>query len=313
MRKLVAIVLFCLHLFGADCDHCAQKFKDATLVHEGTKQLYVGDQTAIGATPMQGAIYNRFFHIYLVNGVSSSQKIELKYPYKEKEGGLYTHSDHVQTVAIDRGCALRYFGQVDKPLKPLSIITGICCDVMGIANSELAVIDAKYLQDFIDRKSDTYGDLGVRFNQKMEVVSINPYYASKLQVADRVLGYRDICALEDAILFATPNESMQLRIARQGSTKELQLRVRKRFGGGFVSDTFLEQFGIRFDQQLQIIKIADDSLAYQKGLRRGDRLLEIDTHAVHDAQEIKEFFTKNQKKSYNFLFDRDSFEFFVRI
>ncbi|MGM0622564.1 MAG: DUF7488 domain-containing protein [Campylobacterota bacterium] len=313
MRKFVVALLFGLNLFATDCDHCAQKFKDATLLHEGVKQLHVGSEMAIAAAPTQGAIYNKFFHIYLVSGVKGSEKITLKYPYIEQEGGLYTHTQHLNTVKIERGCALRYFGQVDKPLKPLSIVTGICCDVMGVANSKLAVIDAKYLKDFIQRKSDLYGDLGLRFNKKMEVTYINPYYTSQLKVGDRVLGYADICALEDAILLATPKERMQLRVLRQGDTKEFALRVHKRYGGGFVSDSFLEQFGIRFDEQLQIIEIANDSLAYQKGLRRGDRLLEIDTYAVQDTQEVKEFFTKNQKKSYSFLFDRDSFEFFVRI
>jgi len=308
LRALVVLFLG-LSLYATDCAHCEGKFNEAFFTYNGVKALYIGNNQAISIkNPKKNYRYNPFLHLYLIEGVSHTQSVSIKYPFAEENAGLFQKNKAPVDTRLTKQCALRKFAQSSQKAAPFSIFSGLCCDVLALSNASGAVIDAKYLNDFITRKSSIYGDIGVRFNEKLEAVHINPYYETGFQKGEKVTG-ESLCGLEEKILFAKPNSVLQI----QSSTTTKRVKVFQRKGGGFVSDTFLEQFGMQFDAKLTITYVSDNSLAKQKGFKAGDRLLQIDDKAVQTHYDVRQYLTDMPKKSYNYLIERDDFQFFIRI
>lgn len=72
------------------------------------------------------------------------------------------------------------------------------------------------------------------------------------------------------------------------------------------TDIFI-QFGIHFNENLDVIKIEPSATKY--GLKLGDRLLMIDSAAIKNLAEAK----KGMQKGKNLLFQRENFQFFVKL
>lgn len=314
MKQFVLVVLLSLGLLASDCEHCEGKFTDAFYTINTVDALYLGNQKSLTiANPGVDAVYNRFLGIYLIKGRSHSQSVDTIYPFKETKAGLFASGKINTDVNFTKQCGLREFVNVAKKIEPFSILSGICCHLLAVANQNGYLIDAKFIEDFVQKENIHYGDIGVRFNEKMEVIYINPYYATSLQVGDRVNNFGSICQLEDRIVFAKSQENISLRVNRTNQNLTYNVQVYQRFGGGLVSDTFLEQFGLRFSDNLTIIAIEDGSIAHQRGLKVGDRLLRIENHPVANANDVKGFFTYNPQSKYSYLIDRDNFQFFIEI
>jgi hypothetical protein len=309
LLRIGVVLLLGVFVYATDCAHCEGKFKEAFFTYNGVEALYIGNNQALSIkNPKKNYRYNPFLHLYLIEGVSHTQSVSIKYPFAEEDAGLFQKNKAPTDTHLTKQCALRKFAQSSQKAAPFSIFSGLCCDVLALSNASAAVIDAKYLNDFIARKSSIYGDIGVRFNDKLEAVHINPYYDTGFEKGDKVTG-ESLCGFEEKILFAKPNGVLEVTV----NAKPKRVTVFQRKGGGFVSDTFLEQFGMQFDAKLTITYVSDDSLAKQKGFKAGDRLLQIDDTAVRTQYEIRQYLTDMPKKSYNYLIERDDFQFFIRI
>jgi len=314
MRFFILVLLFAFGANALDYSHCETKFQDAFYKINGVDALYIANQKSLTIeNPGVDAIYNEFLGLYLVKGRPHFQSVNTIYPYRETKAGLFEKGSIVTEVNFTKQCGVRTFAEVEKKSAPFSILSGVCCHILAIANSDSRFIDAKFINDFLKRESLVYGDIGVRFNEKMEVVFINPYYDVSLQLGDRVINYRSICALEDKILFSKVGEHLRLQIARGNQNLQIDAQVYQRFGGGMISDTFLEQFGLQFDADLVIKSVKAGSFAYQKGLKSGDRLLEVERISVKNQEDLKRFLTLNPQSSYSYLFDRDDFQFFIEM
>jgi hypothetical protein len=68
--------------------------------------------------------------------------------------------------------------------------------------------------------------------------------------------------------------------------------------------------GIYFDEDMNVIKL--DTAASQYGLKPSDKLLQIDLESVKNQKELSQILLKNKKPS-NLLFQRDGFQFFVKL
>jgi hypothetical protein len=87
-------------------------------------------------------------------------------------------------------------------------------------------------------------------------------------------------------------------------------KTQQRYGGGQMSDTFLESKGIYLDEKLTIKSLDKEFQKY--GLLVGDRLLEVNKVGVKTQEELRSYL-ENFKDYSALLFERDNFQFFVNI
>jgi hypothetical protein len=112
------------------------------------------------------------------------------------------------------------------------------------------------------------------------------------------------------ILFSEIGSVHKVKIKRGSEILTLSTKSQNRKGGGYLNDIFLELLGISFDKNLSIIGI--DKNAQNYGLKLGDKLLQINTKEIKNEQDIFNIFD-DSKKSVNLLFERDHFQFFVKV
>ena len=101
-----------------------------------------------------------------------------------------------------------------------------------------------------------------------------------------------------------------MKIKRDSKYLNFKVKTKKRYGGGYVSDTFLEQKGIYFSQNLTILKIANEFEGY--GLKVGDRLIQVNGKKVSDTTDIRKHIS-SFKHFAILLFEREHFQFFIKI
>jgi len=203
-----------------------------------------------------------------------------------------------------------------------SIITCLCCEMYGIGIDDGKFINSKYIKNFLKTNLVFYGDIGARFDQIGSAVTvkyIDPFYNDqKLKLGDKILKINKIpinsaSSLNERILFAKEKKKIALTIVRSGKIKNIKLYIAKRYGGGFLSDTFLERYGFFFDKDLRIKEIKKDSLAQKRGVKQKDRLLSVDSKRVKSFDDVKEVLSNSKTDNHLLLFERNGFEFFVRV
>ena len=120
----------------------------------------------------------------------------------------------------------------------------------------------------------------------------------------------DAASFMRKILFSKLGTQHRIKVQRNGKVLSLKVLTQLRYGGGFVSDTYLESRGIYFDETLTIIKIKDSFKNY--GLLVGDRLIGVNGKRVSSSVALQEHIS-NYKDFSLLLLERENFQFFVKI
>ncbi len=300
-----------------DCSHCDRKYDNAAFMIGKDRAISVGGDRALMINKPENLsviAYNRFLNLYLIQSKDRKNLVEFKYPFTEKQMTLFNEKGFKDVELIKRQCGLRSFGEIDQKVKDFSILSGMCCKSFGLVSTNGKVIDSEYIKDFLKRQDALYGDIGLRFDDKMRVEYIDPYIAPQIEKGAKIQGFETLRDLEDRILFAKPGSSVKLRYEdSSGKIRTTHFSVKQRFGGGMVSDSFLERFGILFSDDLRIVWINPESKARKAGLKVGDLLKNIDLHEVSTPEEVKTFLTDTPKDRYNYMWERKGFYFFVAL
>ena len=213
---------------------------------------------------------------------------------------------------------LNSFATYSEPLLVPSLLTSSCCSLEGIVSSQ-GIIQKEYLNHFVHTKEAIYGDIGIRIEDRDSMVTVvakDPFMKDSLfQKGDVVLSYdgkkiRSASQLMREILFAKLGTKHNVKIRRGTKSFFLHATTHKRYGGGFVSDTFLESKGLYFDNDLALVKITGSFKNY--GLKLGDRLIQVNGVLIKNQEELREYI-ENFKDYSSLLFERNGFEFFVNI
>jgi PDZ domain-containing secreted protein len=112
------------------------------------------------------------------------------------------------------------------------------------------------------------------------------------------------------ILFASIGSKQKFQVKRNAKTQAFTAVTYKRYGGGCVSDTFLEEKGLYFNKQLQIIDLQKNFASY--GLKRGDKLIGVNGTTVKTEEDLQRYMAESTEFT-SLLIERDGFEFFVNI
>jgi len=199
-----------------------------------------------------------------------------------------------------------------------SILTSSCCSLEGIVTSR-GIIQKEYLYRFLHSKTSLYGDIGIRIKDDHKAVivdQIDPFMKNNPFLRyDQIIRFdkkkvKNAANLMQQILFSPLGSKHSVELIRLKKKVSFFVQIRKRYGGGLLSDTFLESKGLYFDRRLKLIKITATFKNY--GLKLGDKLIQVNGTLVKNQKELREYLQKSKDYS-SLLFERDGFQFFVNI
>ncbi len=213
---------------------------------------------------------------------------------------------------------LNHFAVFNEVVSAPSLLLNSCCSFEGIVTPR-GIIAKEYIENFLNSAKPEYADIGIRVqdrNATLYVAYADPFWKENPFMRGDILLRLDNQKIKDAasfmksVLFAKPGTLHTVKLQRDHQVLEVSVKSKKRYGGGFLSDTFLEQKGIYFDENLAITKLSTGD-AYH-GLKLGDKLVSVNGKSVNNQQEIM----KNMPHTNKFtilLFQRDDFQFFIRV
>ncbi len=262
--------------------------------------------------------HDPFLNLYLIEDRKS-----FKYPF------IINMNSAMGIASVDKKMAIEgriVKGQVglnnlatfSEPLFSLALLLNSCCSLEGIVTPR-GIIEKEYLQRFIVSEISEYGDIGIRVFDKGKRVVVqrvniflknNPFKEGDIILSLDGLKVRNSALFMKKILFSKIGKSHKIEVQRDSKKISYFIKTQKRYGGGYISDTFLEKEGIYFSENLTILRASDKLESY--GLKIGDRLIQIDGKKVSNLKDISKYISAF-KSSSNLLFQRDGFQFFIKM
>jgi len=324
LRLFVALNLLLLNLYACKGGYnsCKNKIIDSSSISTNTVQIPVKKHQRIifsRTTPNHKILkHDPFLSLYLVE-----DKKGFKYPFKINYRltlgtAVVNAKEAVEGKILKHQVGLNSFAMFSECITVPSLLLTSCCSLEGIATPE-GIIEKEYIDRFIKIKKVSYSDIGIRVEDKKKLVivnTINPFMKDNpFKVNDCILEFdgkkiKNASALMKKILFSKIGSAHKIKIKRDSKVLTLKTNSKKRYGGGYLSDTFLEFLGLSFDKNLKIVKIEEKAKKYNLNL--GDKLLQINQKNITTEAEILEIISQS-KNSTNLLFLRDDFQFFVKI
>ena len=323
-RLFTLLTLLFLNSFACQGGYnsCISKIKDSHTIQKNSlyipvakHKLLVYSQTKPDAKILK---YDPFLSLYLIE-----DRKKFPYPFDinmrlqlgtamvnekiAKEGKTLTNQIGLNRLA-------HYNTKVKRP----ALITSSCCSLEGIATGD-GVIQKEYIRRFLSKVPVGYSDIGIRVKNEKGLVLVsasNPYLKKNpFQKGDCILSHngkrvKAASTFIRDILFSKLGSTHKIKIKRNGKFLTLKVKATKRYGGGNISDTFLEQKGIYFDKKLHIVKLSNRYKAY--GMLLGDKLLQVNGTTVKNQEELLRYIEKF-KDFTSLLFERRKFQFFVNI
>ena len=324
LRLFLALNLLLLNLFACQggFSTCKQKIKDSKSILNNTLQIPVLHKQILiysKKIPNKKIIkYDPFLSLYLVK-----DKKLFKYPFRINNkltlGTACVNSKKITEGRITKHqIGLNTFAKYNEKIKAPSLLLNSCCALEGLVTPQ-GIIEKEYIERFLNIKKVSYSDIGIRVdneNKKIIVKRINPFIKDNpFKKEDCILTYdgkkvKNASIFMKNVLFSKINSKHTIKIKRLNKIITLKVISHKRYGGGYISDTFLEEKGLYFDENLKLVKIKNEYDKY--GLELGDKLLKVNSVNVSTQKELQEHISSFDEKA-SLLFDRNDFQFFVNI
>jgi len=195
----------------------------------------------------------------------------------------------------------------------LMIISG-CCITAGLSIGGTKFIDSAYIKNFIQSKNKYLSDIGARFksmDNKIIIDSVNPFFKDNPFLENDEILYMDnepvqrIDKFLQNILFSPKDRNITFEILRKNQLLDVTVTTNILQGGGMLSDTFLENIGVWFDEDLFVTNIHRSSPFAKKGLKNRYKLLKINDETFENASQIRKFISKQKEKmpdKFTFIF-----------
>ncbi|HUH42392.1 MAG TPA: PDZ domain-containing protein [Sulfurimonas sp.] len=319
LKLLLALSLLFLNLYACKggTQSCKQKVFDSCAITEQRVQIPIQNNQLLifSKTPPKEKIlkHDPFLSLYIIQDTR-----KFKYPFKINNnlslGVIGVDNNRViKGKIVKRQFGLESFAVFSQPLSSPSVLLNSCCDLEGIV-TERGIIEKEYIERFIKIKNVSYGDFGIRVKDENHLVVVkesNPFVKSnQLQVGDIILELdskrvKDSASFMRDMLFCSVGSTHSVKVKRESKTVTLRAIAQKKVG-----NEYLKFLGLSFDKNLLIIKIEKEAEYFE--LKLGDRLLQANTKYIKDAQDIFDE-TYNLKNPLNLLFEREHFQFFVKV
>ncbi len=315
MRSIATFLLLLstsLYSCSLSFQSCFKKVQDLKVIQQDSLVIPLTDQTTLLFTqtlPKNSLKADPFLSLYLVK---SSKKVT--YPFKINK---YLDKKNLAVISAEIYCidmlanqsGLNSFGKIKKPLKAPAPILNSCCEVIALLTPK-GVISKPFIEHFL-QKGGVYGSLGVRLRHDCIVESVNPFVETLLQKGDEIITFdgkktENFSQLNQTILFAKVGSFHDIVVLRDKKRVHLKQKILKRYGGGFVSDTFFETIGVYFDAKLNVLKSTNPNF------KKGDHIFMVNSQKVATFADIRHALTKS-KQSVTIGINRRGLDFFIQL
>ncbi len=323
-RLFLALHLFLFNLYACKGGYtaCVQKAKDAHIMQKEGLHIPLKNAQCLLFTKeipnIQIIKYDPFLSLYLAKDTKP-----FAYPYDvnmrlQLGSAILNDKDAKEGRFIQGQIGLNSFAKYNQALSLPALISSSCCSVEGIATAK-GVIQKEYIKHFLETKQVLYSDIGIRVydeNNQVIVDASDPFMKDNpFKVNDCIVMYdnkkvRNAAILMRKILFSKLGSKHKVKVKRGAKFLTFWVQSQKRYGGGFLSDTFLEQKGIYFDEGLHVSSLGKTFQNY--GLKIGDRLIQVNGVRIKNQNELRRYI-ENFKDYSSLLFERNKFQFFVNI
>lgn len=324
LRLFFAINFLLLNLFACEggYDSCVKKIIHSNTIINQNLQIPVKNKQRLIFTrdiPSATIIkHDPFLSLYLVKDNKA-----FKYPFRINMHLILGTAAVNDKMAIEgkinkQQVGLNSFATFNEVIFAPSLITNSCCSLEGIVTPQ-GIIQKEYIKRFLSKTPVSYADIGIRVQNSKKGVLVkysnpfiknNPFKEGDIIIAHNSKKVKEASTFMRNILFSKVGTTQKLKVKRASKLLSFNVKTSKRYGGGYISDTFLEQKGIYFSDELKIIRLEAKQKEY--GLRLNDKLIMVNGVKVNSPSDVLENIT-NFKNYANLLFYRDGFEFFVRV
>ena len=324
LRVFFALNFFLLSLLACNGGYKACKAKTFSLNVLQNQEIVIpleNHQKLIYSTKIPNAKiikHDPYLNLYLVKN-----KNFVRFPFrinnKILKGQASVDAKHViQGKLRTQQIGLNTLASYDKVISAPSLLLGSCCNLEGIVTPE-GIIQREYLSNFINSKNKHYSDIGVRVIDEGKLIIIkrvNPFDKNMRFKKDDCITHlngkkvKNASRFMMAVLFSKVGTKFDVTVVRAGKKISIKTTTAPRYGGGFISDTFLEQNGLYFSENLTIIRVGDKYKKY--GLDIGDRLIQVNGNKVNSISDIRAYIDDFTHFA-SLLFTRNHFQFFVNI
>lgn len=324
LKLLLSLLFFFINLYSCSIDYkgCQQKIIDFQAISLNTLRVpLLNNQKLIYSNTKPDATiikHDPFLNLYLVK---TDKK--LKHPFRINynlllNSAAITPKTIIETKILKQQIGLNNLAILNEKITSPALFLSSCCALEGLITSQ-GVIQKEYINNFLNLKKLEYGDIGVRVDDEGEFIVIkrvDPFDNSmKFKKGDYIISIgndkiKDSAEFMKKILFSKLGKKIKIKIKRDAKFLTIDTIIKKRYGGGYLSDTFLEAKGLYFNEDLTILKINDQFKKY--GLLVGDKLLQVNRKKVNCIDDIKDNI-ENFKQVASLLFSRRNFQFFVNI
>jgi len=301
---------------------CVQKIIDSDTIKNHKLSIPVKNSKRLiysSVKPRQKVLKSDpFLGLYLIEDKSKfaydfdvNMRLQLGYAVVTKSGAVEGRIVHNQV-------GLNSLASFSEKYKVPALLTSSCCALEGIVTSK-GIIQKEYVYRFLSNQRSEYSDIGIRVKNKsgeVVVVARDPYMVNNpFKKGDKILSYdgkkvNAASVFMRELLFSKVGSKHKLKIQRDKEILEFSVVTFRRYGGGHLSDTFLESKGLYFDDKLGIVKLSQEFKVY--GLHVGDRLISVNGVLVKTQEQLRKYIEDFNDYS-SLLFERNDFQFFVNI
>ena len=303
-------------------DSCIAKIKDSHAIQGNRLSISLLNNQKLlysQTTPNQKILkHDPFLSLYLVE-----EKNNFKYPFVMNNHLSLGNAGVNEKFAIEgkireHQIGLNQFARFNEALFAPALLLNSCCSFEGIVTPQ-GIIEKAYIQRFIESSENSYGDIGVRVQErdkKVYIIAIDPFLEKNpFMIGDCIVSLdgkkvQSASKLMRDILFSKIGMAHRVAILRDKKLVYVNIKSYKRYGGGYVSDTFLEQKGIYFDENLCINKLSNE--AQRSGFKLQDQVLQVNGKRVQTQKELRDF-VYGDKAKVEILLQRDGFQFFMKL
>ena len=338
MKIFISLIIICNFAFSTsfvypNFKQCYNKNIKSIVYFGNTRAMAISKHYAVAYLKKRPKHHfikrDPFLHLYLFYSPKVLHPVKLKNTDKLSLGEWLASMDSNSLYIGNfsrRGVGLNSYFRKNGKTPPNSMISCLCCDIYGLGIGDGKFISSNYIKRLLTSTSIFYGDIGVRFarhGKNIIVASINPhFFKQRLKVGDIIKKIdgnkiRTVKEATNLILLQKKNHILKVEFLRKHALHVENIKVHDRFtakkSAAKVNNSFLKNRGIFFDNNLKIIRISKHSFGEKSGLKIGDKLLQINQISVKNQNEARSIFSKTKNKEANLLFDRQDFQFFVKV
>ena len=338
MKIFISLIVICNFAFSAsfvypNFKQCYKKNIKSIVYFGSIRAIAVSKHYAVAylkKRPKQHFVReDPYLHLYLFYSQKPLHPIKLRSTDRLSLGEWLASMDDNSLYIGNfsrRGVGLDSYFMLNSKTSLNSMISSLCCDIYGLGIGGGQFISSDFIKKLLTSTSAFYGDIGVKFakdGKNIIIAAINPHFPNqKLKVGDiikKIDGKKIKTASEatNLILFQKKNHILKIEFLRKHVLHVEKIRVLDRFATNKLSakanNSFLKNRGIFFDDKMKISRISKGSFGQKSGLKVGDKLLQIDKTVVKNQNEAKKIFSKIENKEVYLLFERNNFQFFVKV